>query len=62
MGGTFGQVSGKSKIDAYLQYQEIAENWDGSAHPDPKSKKFCKSQMELDPETGEWVLHYHLHT
>jgi len=55
-------VRGKSKIDAYIDYQRITENWDGSAYPEPKNKKFCKSLMELDPETGEWVLHYHLHT
>ncbi len=62
MGGTCGQVSGKSKIDVYLQYAEKTEDWVGSAHPDPKYKKFCKAQMIKDPETGEWVLHYHLHT
>jgi len=62
MGGASGEVSGRSKIEAYIKYQEITEGWDGSMDPDPKYKKFCKSLMELDPETGEWVLYYHLHT
>jgi len=62
VGGASGKVSGKKKIDVYLEYQEITDNWYGSVDPDPKNKKFCKSLMKLDPETGDWVLHYHLHT
>lgn len=63
MGGMTGEIWGKSKIDVYLQYVEETEDyWDWSANPDPKYKKYCKSQMIQDPETGEWVLHYHLHT
>ena len=62
MGGVTNAIWGKSKIDVYLQYAELTEDWDGSAHPDPKCKKYCKSQMIQDPNTGEWVLRYHLHT
>lgn len=62
MGGTSGEIRGKSKIDVYLKYQEETEEWDGSCNPDPNYKKFCKEQMVLDPETEEWVLYYHLHT
>lgn len=65
MGGTHGEVRGKSKIATYLKYTEIVEHAKGimdDAHPNPKYKKDCKKQMVQDPETGEWILQYHLHT
>jgi len=63
MGGTSGTVRGKSKIETYVKYAEIAESdmW-GERVPDPHDKKGCKKEMTWDPQTGEWVLHYHLHT
>ena len=63
MGGTFGKVSGKSKIEAYLKYCEIAESdmW-GTRTPNPHNKKGCKAAMEWDANAEELVLHYHLHT
>jgi hypothetical protein len=62
MGGISGEIRGEKKIDVLLKYLEETEEWDGSCYPDPQYKKFCKSQMVWDSETGEWVLYYHLHT
>ena len=63
MGGTNGEVRGASKIEAYLKYAEIAENdMFPTRLPDPKNKKGCKRAMVWDPDTEEWVLHFHLHT
>lgn len=65
MGGTRGQVRGKSKIETYLAYVDLVEaNAETflDRNPDPAFKKFCKHEMVQDVETGEWVLHYHLHT
>jgi len=65
MGGLTGEVRGKSKAEAYGAYVEMLKNWGNTFldyEPDPKYKKKCKSLMEWDPDTGEWVLHYHLHT
>ncbi len=62
MGGMSGTVRGASKIETYLKYQEEArdEMW-GDRTP-PFNKKVCYRLMERDPDTGEWVLHYHVHT
>ena len=60
MGGMSGSVRGKSKIETYLKYKEIAEN---HILPDPfprLNKKVCKAAMVWDPRTEEWVLHFHL--
>jgi hypothetical protein len=63
MGGTHGEVRGKSKIKVYLKYQELVENtFFENKIPDPRYKKYCKQTMEWDPETEEWVLFYRLHT
>jgi hypothetical protein len=62
MGGSTGKITGKSKIEVYLHYVEKTKEWDGDSMPDPKYKKYCKRQMNWNPDTGEWVLHYHLHT
>lgn len=65
MGGTSGEIRGRSKIEVYLKYVEEVESCAdtfGDRHPDPKYKKRCKELMAQDPETGEWVLPYHLHT
>jgi hypothetical protein len=62
MGGMSGYIRGESKIVVYVKYQEEVEGWEGNCYPDPKYKKFCKEQMVWDPETGKWVLYYHLHT
>lgn len=65
MGGTSGEVRGKSKPEVYAKYAQMAvESYDtfGDQTPVAKNKKVCKSLMEQDPETGEWVLRYHWHT
>ena len=65
MGGTTGEVRGKSKIEAYLRYVEIIDAHGETfltQYPKPHNKKGCKREMVQDPETGEWVLYYRLHT
>ncbi len=65
MGGTSGEVRGRSKIDAYLKYAGEVEGFGDTFQdhdPDPRDKKLCKRLMVQDPETGEWVLSYRLHT
>lgn len=65
MGGIHGIVRGNSKIDTYLKYTMLVEEQGNGLldrNPDPENKKGCKKLMERDPETGEWVLHYHLHS
>ncbi len=65
MGGTTGEVRGCSKIEAYLRYLELIEQCGdtfGWRIPEPEKKKLCKKEMVQDPNTGEWVLHYRLHT
>ena len=63
MGGTSGEIRGNSKINVYLDYREMTDDCMFETKiPDPKYKKRCKSLMELDSETEEWVLHYYLHT
>lgn len=65
MGGMTGEVRGQSKIGAYLKYAEQVEGFGDTFqdhNPDPRNKKLCKRCMIQDPDTGEWVLYYHLHT
>ena len=65
MGGMNGEIRGQSKAETYRNYVEEVETFGDTfedRHPDPKYKKKCKSLMMRDSETGEWVLHYHLHT
>ena len=65
MGGQSGETRGKSKIEVYLKYERLIEGVGEifqSRNPDPKNKKLCKKLMVWDPDTGEWVLYYHLHT
>ena len=65
MGGTNGEVRGLSKAHTYQKYVEMVEGFGETFqehHPDQKYKKRCKELMVQDPETGEWVLRYHLHT
>ena len=65
MGGTHGEVRGRRKIDAYLEYAAMIEQVGETLpdqYPSPHNKKRCKKLMVQDPDTGEWVLHYHLHT
>jgi hypothetical protein len=64
MGGHSGEIRGKSKIEVYLKYEETIAGWEGifeDSDP-PKNKQLCKKLMVWDPDTGEWVLHYRLHT
>lgn len=65
MGGVTGQFRDTSKIKAYLKYAEEVDAFGdlfGSRNPDPRNKKLCKKLMIQDPDTGEWVLNYRLHT
>ena len=65
MGGISGEVRGNSKINTYIKYEDLVREIGSDLSdrdPDPKYKKHCKKLMELDPETGEWVLYYHLHS
>ena len=65
MGGTNGDVRGESKADTYQKYVEVVKGFGDTFQehdPDPKYKKKCKKLMVQDPDTGEWVLYYHLHT
>ena len=65
MGGENGFVRGRSKAETYQKYLDMVEGFGTTftTHlPDPAHKKRCKELMVQDPETGEWVLHYHLHT
>jgi len=61
MGGLTDEVRGRSKIETYLKYVERAEGFEDN-NPDPKYKKVCKRQMIQDPDNGDWVLRFHLHT
>lgn len=58
MGGMWGEVRGATKIETYLKYVEECEGWPLAHNPDPKYKKWCKRQMERDPETREFVLKF----
>lgn len=62
MGGSSGEIRGKTKIETYLRYAEQAEKQEGSWHPPVQNKKECKRLMEKDPGTGEWILRFHWHT
>jgi hypothetical protein len=65
MGGENGYVRGRSKAETYQKYAALVEGFGDTFQthlPDPARKKHCKKLMVQDPETGEWVLHYHLHT
>ena len=65
MGGQSGETRGKSKIEAYLEYERLIEKVGEiflSQNPNPKNKKLCKKLMMWDPDTEEWVLYYRLHT
>jgi hypothetical protein len=65
MGGMSGEVRGRSKGGTYANYVKEIEGFGDTFQdhdPDPALKKDCKRQMIQDPDTGEWVLHFHLHT
>ena len=66
MGGVHGEIRGKSKAEVYYKYVELVEQTKemmGTCIPDPKYKKSLKKEnIVMDPETGEWVLLYRLHT
>jgi hypothetical protein len=64
MGGTSGEIRGRSKVETYLKYADFCEGIGSmmeDRNPDPAFKKYTKRQMVQAPETGEWVLYYHLH-
>ena len=65
MGGMHDEVRGPSKIAAYLEYAKLVEGYGDTFQdhvPNPKNKKLCKRSMVQDPDTGEWVLRFRLHT
>lgn len=58
MGGYRGEVSGRTKIECYLNYVEECESWPLDHDPEPKHKKLCKSEMVFDHEKQEWILEF----
>ena len=63
MGGVINEVRGSSKIETYLKYAELVDGYGETFQShNPKYKKLCKNLMKQDPETGEWVLVFRLHT
>lgn len=65
MGGLTDEVRGRTKIQTYQRYVDVVDGFGDTFqeyNPDPKYKKMCKREMMQDPDTGEWVLHFHLHT
>jgi hypothetical protein len=58
MGGYNGEVRGGTKIETYLKYIQRCESWELDHNPEPKNKKYCKRQMEWDPERKHWVLKF----
>ncbi len=64
MSGTYGEVRGKSKGETYQRYLELVNSVQEifQEFPDSQYKKRCKELMMQDPQSGEWVLSYHLHT
>ena len=65
MGGTVGEVRGRSKAEVYYRYRELVDDFGDTfldRYPDPNGKRECKRLIVQDPDTGDWVLHYHLHT
>ena len=65
MGGMSAEVRGPSKIKTYLEYMELVEEYGDmfqDHNPNPGNKKLCKKLMVQDPDTGEWVLYFRLHT
>ena len=65
VGGVSGEVRGKSKIETYLKYVVLVDEQQSffeEQSPNPKHKKVCKAAMVQDPDTGEWILRYHLHS
>jgi hypothetical protein len=64
MGGTNGEIRGKTKSEVYRGYREQAAKWeeaqDGDCIPDPADKLECYEKMrKVD---SEWLLSYHFHT
>ena len=58
MGGCNGEVTGKTKIQTYLNYVEECESWPLDHDPDPRHKKHCTKLMQWDGESKEWVLEF----
>ena len=61
VGGMNSEIRGKSKAGAYRKYAAAVDREGQNFldhNPDAKHKKLCKSLMQQDPETGEWVLRY----
>lgn len=64
MGGSTDEVRGQNKGECAERFQQLLDDqldgWD--VRPDTRSKRALKALMVQDPDTGEWVLHYHAHT
>lgn len=65
MGGMTGEARSLSKSETYLNHVAVLESFGDTftmCLPDPERKKDCKKFMVQGPNTGEWVVHYHLLT
>ena len=60
-GGGSGPVEDRDVLKYVAEVEGFGDMFQ-EHDPDPRNKKKCKSLMVQDPETGEWVLRYHLHT
>lgn len=65
MGGTGGSIRGKTKLTVYKLFRKkvnrerIEERTGLFMDAGNGSKQDLYRSMKKDPETGEWVLHYH---
>jgi hypothetical protein len=65
MGGTGGEIRGKTKLDVYKKFRarvnrrEVEERTGLYMDAGNGTKPQLYDSMQKDPATGEWVLYYH---
>jgi hypothetical protein len=65
MGGTGGEIRGKTKLEVYKRFRaevnrkETEERTGLYMDAGLGTKPQLYDLMKKDPETGEWVLYYH---
>lgn len=65
MGGTGGEVRGKTKIEVYKKFRasvnrkDIEDSTGLYMDAGNGTKPELYQKMKKDPATGEWVLYYH---